>query len=623
MGITELLKLMIVPISHGLNAIPVLSGIKTRSLINDAIGQADANFANEKRAELLEKSWTTGRTLPGALSKLSNERDTLDIESISTEIHKDKIRQEARYEAQEEFVEQLRAQLISAFNEGNYGAALILIGIIQNYLIIDSEIYRALENTRITSLIELCSLGVSSDKRHEYYEQLSEYVEKNFITCDFYTIFNYGLANLYMLPIAGESKVPLLLKRANKYFDKALTFQRDTDLTLNNLALSLQYSESHAVSREQRIKIIEKAIGYLERAKGIAPENHKVLFNLGDSYVRLAENFSEDHTQQQKFLRLAIQVYSECLGLTKSFSLVINKANALFSLGRIENDGKAREVLFQNAISFYNDAYIIAQSRDEAAFACLKMAHVYDSWRSIEALPQDQKDGLLFSGLRCYVTALEHTPFYAKLQYETAQLLLNIAKFGDHDIPSFKKIVQPQVLNISQAGQKRQKSGRQKQASSAVDQAVVQAMSAIKTNLLDFSYRYCRDAFYLMPENFQAALVYGETNLYWAFLQKKQGRQKKAEAELPSVLQLLDKADELKPHSASYVRACLHTIKGETELCRDKLKEAVSNGGCPPRSQVAREPYFSGYTKDQWFKEILETIPDRPISDIYSTVALL
>lgn len=593
-------------------------GFKRGSKVNDAITEADAEFAKKTRLEQLEHAKKSRLPLPGELLQLSDEHNTLNIEAVSTKIAEDKIRQEARTEAQEETIEQLRIKLAAAFNGKNYEAALVLSEMLQQYIIITSDIYSNLDYIRITSLAEIFFSETTADKKRECYKQLSVYVEKYFTICDFSALFNYGLANLKMLSIAERQETPLFIERAKKSFEKALDFNLNIDFTLNNLAVVLKYSERSANTPEERAQILQEAINHLEEAKNVAPQNHKIFSNLGDIYMRLAEISSADVMRQGNFLKLALQAYSECLGLSRSFPLIMDKANALFSLGKIEQDSNAKDRLFQDAISFYNDAYIIAPSRTDAAYACLKMAQVYDTGRTLEALPQEQKDSLLFSGVRCYLTALEHVPFYASLQYETARLLLNIAKFGEFDIPSFKKIAQPQVLTISQAGQKGQKSVRQKQASREVAQATDRAMSAIKINLLEFSYRYFRDAMYLMPENPQAAVLYGESSVYWAFLQKKQGNQQKAEVELNSVTQLLDKADQLKSSSASYVRACLHAVKGETELCNDRLKEALENCVCPPRSQVAREPYFSGYAKTPWFNDILETIPERPVGDLYS-----
>lgn len=621
LGLDELTKPVGSLLSVFLNVLPGISRLKTKNAVDDAYAKAQARFVDEKTHELLQKAWDSGLPLPQGVSRLSEQLDTLRLEELSAKITKDKIRQETRDEVQKQFIAQLHAQLIIAFNEGDYNAALMFIGILQSYLTKDSEIYIILENIRILSLTEVILLKSIPDKQRVYYDQLSSYVENNFASCDFLTIFKYGLANLYMLPVTEKTEQFLIIERAKKSFEKALTCQQDIDFTLNNLAVALQYSELYATSQNDGVAILKEAISYLEQAKEIAPQNHKIFSNLGDIYVRLAEISLGDDTQQVNFLNLAVQAYSECLGLTRSFPLVMNRADALFALGKMEKIVQNRDKLFQSAISSYNDACIIAPSRNEAAYACLKMGQVYTAGRAIEILPQEQKDNLIFLGLRCYMTALEHAPFYAELQYETAKLILNIAKFGQQDIPSFERLVQPQVQMVNPSGQKVQIQGRSKQAARQARQAADRAMLSVKINLLESSNRYFRDAIYLMPENPQAIITYGEADVYWAFLQKKQGNQEKANTELNLITKQLDKADQLKPYSASYVRACLHAVQGDAQSCQDKLKDAVQHAVCPPRGQIAREPYFSGYANTSWFKEILRTIPEQPVVDLYSTVA--
>lgn len=584
------------------NAVPILHWIKRKSKLNDAETDAYAKFVYEHTLQELEATYNAGGTLPSIVAKFSTERETQKIESFSAKLGialiESDIRQQAQHEVKIAILQQLMQQTFLAFQEEQYEIVLDFSRLLQPLLMDTAESYATLDEMYILSLIRLARVEKSIEKRKNLYASASERVAA--YQDNFFIIFEHGHTSLLMTVGILPQEQHQFIQTAIQCFQQAAKLDSQSDIALNNLAVSLRYSLPFIEDQAEQIAIIKKAITLLEEAKEISPDNNKVYSNLGESYAQLAALSPHSSEQHYQYRVLAWQAFEKAISLQVTFSSLLDYANALRELAKIEQDSNKKDELLQQAVRAYNDAQNIAPSRGEAGFACLRIVDVHDYARRFLQLDQNTKDRLVFQIFAQLRLAVEFFPFDAATQFKTAMLIFYIAKYGDQQIPLLKRELKPLV------------SSRNKNTK-----------YAFRAEMLLSNARYVRDAIALNSDSPAKVTRLVEANIYWGLLQKKIGETQEMQKEYARILPILDKAERLKLYSTSYMRACMFAVQGDKAGCQHKLKEAVDNGLCPPRQNLKTEPYFEAYHQQQWFKDILAALPEQTTPHDYFCLASL
>lgn len=577
-------------ISYLVNASP-LHSIKRKSQINDAITEADAEFAKKTRTSQLEEAYNIGKPLPGDLAQIAEEQTTQRIEGIA-EIQNALLaaKSEARLETTANLTRQLLDELVIVWHTKNYEAVLSLLKLLAPYLEVSGlskkEVLN-IEGIYIESMCRMIDQESAQSKKQEYYDVISVHIAQYRDRYDFPMLFEYSYASLMMFFASSDKQNSITyLDNAENALADALIMDPNSDISLTNFALSLRTRELYTeIAKDERVICLKKALEYLGQAQSVAPDNYKTYINIGYIYSRLAELSINDQSQQADYLECASHAFTDSLSGAMTYSATLQNADTLFALAKVIAVGERKENLLKKSLKSYADAKNIAENRKDAAIACIKAAYVYEYIITLSSVPENERDSMPSRVLSQYIVGLEIYPFFSYIQYKTGVLILEMAKHGSQYAALAKMLP-----NLS---------GKTKKTSKQLEWKM-------KLEILNGCYRYFNDASMLEPDNPEILVTWVEVSAYWVWLQKKIGDEQAVLKELGFLASNLEKADSLDPKAAAYVRACLHAVKNEESSSEHWLQEALQHGLCPPANKLKEEPYFSSYANKSWFKKILE-----------------